>query len=105
MMSEERSFVAPPPTKKDSEARIILFGDSGVTGQIPDENMHVSFGAPELVASAVERDVESGGGMVMHLGDIVYSNGQAYLWDQWGAMVQGTATKVRIVSSCVLLCC
>ncbi|EKX49285.1 hypothetical protein GUITHDRAFT_162129 [Guillardia theta CCMP2712] len=93
MMSDEMSFVAPPWVGKEQEVSFIAYGDSGVS--VFQGNGHTTNNAPENVNSEILKHVSSGSaGMVLHLGDISYAMGRAYVWEQWGKLVEPIASQV-----------
>lgn len=93
MMSEEKSFVAPPWIKKQQQVSFIAYAESGVTTW--DDERPISFGMPERVNAGILAEVEQGNvGMVLHMGGMSYSYGRSAVWEQWGKLVEPIAESV-----------
>jgi len=78
--------VLPPQTKSLS---FIAFGDLGVT---PDQQ-------PAIISTQLMIDHLNTTDLVVHIGDISYARGHAYLWEQFFSEIQPVATRAPYMTS------
>eukprot|EP00743_Colponemidia_sp_Colp-15_P003277 GILK01003539.1.p1 GENE.GILK01003539.1~~GILK01003539.1.p1 ORF type:complete len:603 (+),score=98.53 GILK01003539.1:41-1849(+) len=94
--SEVFSFVAPKVIDKNSNVRMVAYGDMG-KGEI-DLTQQLGWAPnnpPALNTSIrVERELDKQLDLVLHIGDISYAVGYAAVWDMFFAQVQHIASRV-----------
>lgn len=62
----------------------IIYGDMGVRGPP----------ASQSTASRVTNEITSGSQLVLHIGDISYARGYAYIWEQFFSLIESIASHV-----------
>lgn len=85
---------AQPQGNPDSEVNMFVFGDLGewrTMLNLPPENRSYTtmYNIHEgLTYSQVDYD------LLLHVGDISYAEGAGYIWEQFGHMIEPTATRI-----------
>ena len=82
-MSVTGNFTTTLPAGDETSYKFIIYGDMGVTE------------APRVTATNVRKEIDEHDiGFVLHHGDVSYAQGLAYIWDQWGTLIEPIASLV-----------
>ncbi|KAK3704751.1 hypothetical protein QZH41_009742, partial [Actinostola sp. cb2023] len=84
-MSSLTTFRTAPVPNADETFKFLVYGDMGVS---PNPRARLT---AEYCLDEVNNNNAS---FVVHIGDISYAEGQAYIWDQWAAFVESYATRI-----------
>ena len=84
-MSATANFTTPMLKGDPTPYTFIIYGDMGV-----DRYPQAYSTAKNVRTEIGERDIK----FVSHIGDISYARGYAYIWEQWGYLIEPVATLV-----------
>eukprot|EP00698_Gefionella_okellyi_P020824 TRINITY_DN6617_c0_g1_i1.p1 TRINITY_DN6617_c0_g1~~TRINITY_DN6617_c0_g1_i1.p1 ORF type:complete len:564 (+),score=100.33 TRINITY_DN6617_c0_g1_i1:99-1694(+) len=91
--SDEFSFVSAPAVTPSAAFKFIVYGDMG-KGEVDGSNEHWPEPASLNTTSYVQKEIDQGNALVLHVGDISYAVGYSSQWDEFMAQIQPIAARV-----------
>ena len=89
-LSEVKNFTSSLPRGSDKTFKFVVYGDMDVTA-VP--------GAETTAKLVLKEAIKSGLSFVLHIGDLSYAMGLAYLWDEWMSLIEPYSSLVPYMVS------
>ena len=89
-LSEVQNFTSSLPRGSDKTFKFVVYGDMDVTA-VP--------GAETTAKLVLKEAIKNGLSFVLHIGDLSYAMGLAYLWDEWMSLIEPYSSLVPYMVS------